>query len=70
LFSFAGDFLPKSEMVARILECLSLADESTMSVQSISEALALAPQQVIHLLAPMAKLGFISFVAPRDPTQD
>jgi protein tyrosine phosphatase (PTP) superfamily phosphohydrolase (DUF442 family) len=41
-----------------------------MSVQSISEALALAPQQVIHLLAPMAKLGFISFVVPRDPTQD
>jgi starch synthase len=70
LFSFAGDFLPKSEMVARILECLNLADESTMSVQLISEALALAPQQVIHLLAPMAKLGFISFVAPHDSTQD
>lgn len=70
LFSFAGEFLPTAETVARVLECLAQAVASTMSVHALCESLALAPPQVIHLLAPMAKLGFISFVVPHDSTQD
>lgn len=66
LFSFAGDFLPQTDTVARVIECLTQADELKMSVHSLAKALTIAPAQVIRLLAPMAKLGFISFVAPGD----
>jgi glycosyltransferase involved in cell wall biosynthesis len=62
LFSFAGDFLPQPDDVKQIIECLSMVETHKISIQTLAEKLSLTPDQMIRVLAPMAKLGFVSFI--------
>jgi glycosyltransferase involved in cell wall biosynthesis len=62
LFNYAGDFLQQPEAVNRVIECLGLVDTHKMSIKLLAEKLNLPTIQMIRLLAPMAKLGFVTFV--------
>lgn len=68
LFSFAGDFLPQQEVVEQVIAHMVQAVDQQLSIQTLAEKLAIAPALMIRILAPLAKLGFISFVDASDAT--
>ncbi len=39
-----------------------------MTVQMLADKMSLPPAQLIRILSPMAKLGFVSFAANAAPT--
>ena len=63
LFNYASDFLPQAAVVSQVIACLIEVNTNKMTVQAMAEKLSLAPAQMIRVLAPMAKLGFVSFGA-------
>lgn len=72
LLSYAGDFLPHQDIVTRVMACLSehrvASGSASMTVQMLADKMSLPPAQLIRILSPMAKLGFVSFAANAAPT--
>lgn len=58
LFSYAKDFLPNLENVSRVL---SKINNHGLSVAELSQILGMSIAEVIKLLAPLAKVGMVSF---------
>lgn len=60
LFSYAGDFLPKDAQVNLLTQVLR--QEQVLSVARLAELLGRSVGETIRLVAPLAKVGLITFV--------
>jgi starch synthase len=58
LFTYAQDFLPQAQFVQNVLDHLS---DQAMSIEDLAKQCSTSIAQVIKWVAPMAKVGLVSF---------